>query len=418
MKFLYLCFLSVLTNQGVALADCQANNCLRAVRASKSVTQRLSDCVSYLHTTVTPPQVTHTSTLSFTSTSIVLSTTVIFQTSFETLTNSQSATLTETFFSTITNTVSFTSTTTIQATITNTSPATTTVIQPITTTVTSTVGGGGVTLKKVKKRIVTEPGVPAYASPCSNLAAYVSACSCQGVTRSTTTVPTPSTTITVSSTSILPVINPITVTSTTAHTNATVTKTITIATASITLPTTVSTSYTQWLTETNTNTVVTTSTGTITVSSAVATTTVVAPFYIQISGGTWNGNWIQADTANGATVVVTSKSDASLWTLDGSNYLISGGLYGYSSSNPAYNVNYLWLGPLSLIETYYGGIAVCSINPSSILTCTAQGNGYNTFARCIDNNFDNRGSLCLGTAAAVAAGTLGMVGVTLKAIAA
>ncbi|KAK6533678.1 hypothetical protein TWF694_002610 [Orbilia ellipsospora] len=414
MKPLYLCFLSVLTNNGAALAGCLANNCLRAVRASKSETQRQSDCVSYLHTTVTPPKVTHTSTLSFTSTSTVLSTTVIFQTSLATLTDTKSATLTETFYSTIISTISFTSTSTTQATSIITLAYTQTITQPSTSTITSTIPGAA-TLKKVKKRIVTDSGVPAYASPCSNLAAYISACSCQGVTPSTSTVPAPSTTITVSSTTTIPVTNPVTVTSTTTNTDATETTTITVVTASVTLPTTVSTSYTQWLTETATTTLITSSTTTITFTSVVATATAVAPFYLQISGGTYNGRWIAADLYMGVAYFTTSMSTASLWTIDGNGFMFSSGQYSYASINPLFGTDYVWLASLSSAQAD-GGIMVCSIGSGFVLACTARNSGYNTFAHCADTNNNNRDTLCIGTSAAVSGGTIGEVGVTVKAI--
>jgi hypothetical protein len=52
-----------------------------------------------------------------------------------------------------------------------------------------------------RQTTVVPSSIPAYASACSGSVGYSSACSCLGVTASTTTAPTPSTTITVTTTS-------------------------------------------------------------------------------------------------------------------------------------------------------------------------------------------------------------------------
>ncbi|KAH8908655.1 hypothetical protein BR93DRAFT_994235 [Coniochaeta sp. PMI_546] len=77
-------------------------------------------------------------------------------------------------------------------------PATSTVTTTATVTITNIIpgkrdnGNGPVT--------VSPSSIPAYASPCSNAAAYSSACSCWGITATTITVPTPVTTVTVTAT--------------------------------------------------------------------------------------------------------------------------------------------------------------------------------------------------------------------------
>ncbi|MCJ1408961.1 hypothetical protein MMC19_003038 [Ptychographa xylographoides] len=73
-----------------------------------------------------------------------------------------------------------------------------------TATVTATITGAATNLKRgfevVERRqvTVTPSSVPTYASACSGTARYSSACSCAGITKSTSTAPTPVTTVTVS----------------------------------------------------------------------------------------------------------------------------------------------------------------------------------------------------------------------------
>ncbi|KAK6544761.1 hypothetical protein TWF694_001444 [Orbilia ellipsospora] len=156
---------------------CNANNCLRAVRASARTAFASADCSSYLLTTVTPA----------TSTS--------YQTT--TITN-QAPAVTVT---TTTKIFSIVGSTTVKKA--KRDP------QPITIPAPSR----GAALERRQVTVVPS-SIPPYASPCSSPAAYVSACSCIGVLPSVTTAPTPVTTTTVSQTVSVTSTATVTVTST------------------------------------------------------------------------------------------------------------------------------------------------------------------------------------------------------------
>lgn len=123
------------------LSRCLADNCLRALRASAFQTRRGTvDCSSFFFATLTPATLT----------------------------------ITETITSSVTTSIT---------------------VQTTDTTVLS------LPPNVAKRQVtVTASSIPAYASPCSGVARYISACSCLGVTRKTTTVLAPSTTITSTST--------------------------------------------------------------------------------------------------------------------------------------------------------------------------------------------------------------------------
>ncbi|EPS43643.1 hypothetical protein H072_2428 [Dactylellina haptotyla CBS 200.50] len=148
-------------------AVCNADLCLRAVRATQRPTVGPSDCSEYFRVTVTPS----TSTFYDTTTLYISSTTT-------------PDTVTDTATTSITATETIPTTTVTITTI--TTPGETTV--PFTATVTE--------LKKVKR----DATIPAYASACSGVVRYSSACSCLIGTFPTTTVAAPSTTITLPTT--------------------------------------------------------------------------------------------------------------------------------------------------------------------------------------------------------------------------
>ncbi|EPS35297.1 hypothetical protein H072_11346 [Dactylellina haptotyla CBS 200.50] len=123
------------------LMKCNADNCLRAIRASAFPTRLgTADCSSYFLATVTPD----TSTVTVTST----------------------LSLTETLYTFVVPTLT-----------------------PPPDTITGT---------EVAKRAVTvvPSSIPSYASACSGAVRYESACSCIGVTRTTVTAAAPLTTVT------------------------------------------------------------------------------------------------------------------------------------------------------------------------------------------------------------------------------
>ncbi|EPS45481.1 hypothetical protein H072_522 [Dactylellina haptotyla CBS 200.50] len=138
MRFLTTVLLAAGAVTAQTTLDCHANNCLRAVRATQFPTRAL-DCSSYFQATVTPATVTITQTAPR------------------------------------------------RVTVTETIPTVFTVLK---------------TTRARQKRQATEipTEIPTYATACTDASAYESACSCIGVTRTTLTLATPSTTITVTNT--------------------------------------------------------------------------------------------------------------------------------------------------------------------------------------------------------------------------
>ncbi|MCJ1319129.1 hypothetical protein MMC15_004462 [Xylographa vitiligo] len=140
---------------------CNENNCLRAIQASVFPTRHgTADCSSYFLTTVTPA----TSTITATATAFI--------------------------------------TTTIPGA---TSP-------PLGTTAPLKKRYDPAALVRhpsaalVPRQVTVQPSsIPTYASACSGAAGYSSACSCIGVTAAQTTAPAPSTTVTITHTSVVSV---------------------------------------------------------------------------------------------------------------------------------------------------------------------------------------------------------------------
>ncbi|RVD89726.1 uncharacterized protein DFL_000721 [Arthrobotrys flagrans] len=179
---------------------CNADNCLRAVRATLKLPQASADCSSFLRSTFTPGirTVTEYSTISELAEDIYF------------------ATQTSTVRETLTSVIKETATTEIPGTI-------------------KTETSYDLALKKRQ----AAPTIPAYASPCSGPVRYTSACSCIGVTGPiVVTAPTPSTTLTLPTTitySTETIVTTILTTSVTI-TDATVTLRTTDSTATITGP--------------------------------------------------------------------------------------------------------------------------------------------------------------------------------------
>ncbi|KAF3319222.1 hypothetical protein TWF173_003671 [Orbilia oligospora] len=135
-------------------AGCNADNCLRAIRATSRLASASVDCASFFAI----PTITYTDTLSFSETS--------FSTTF------------------------ITKTTTIELTATTSVDTATTTTLNIAPTTTLTVQA------PLRKRDEVQT-IPAYASPCSGAVRFSSACQCIGIVSPTVT---PSTTITISTT--------------------------------------------------------------------------------------------------------------------------------------------------------------------------------------------------------------------------
>ncbi|MCJ1402848.1 hypothetical protein MMC11_006069 [Xylographa trunciseda] len=177
------------------------DNCARAVTGTvnglAAQSSHRQDCSSFFDVTVTP------GTSTFTYTATVTPTTVIQTVIGSTVTQTVVA-------GTVVATTTDATVTLTAATITDIDIIT--VSTEVLTTTVSTVVVLATAPPKLKLRdgfeqriapravTVSPSSVPAYASSCSGTARYSSACSCFGVTHSTSTAPTPSTTITVTAT--------------------------------------------------------------------------------------------------------------------------------------------------------------------------------------------------------------------------
>ncbi|KAL8389698.1 hypothetical protein RB595_009028 [Gaeumannomyces hyphopodioides] len=173
MKSVFAFAFPALVAAGVPRDHCNADNCLRAVRATQFPT-RLEACSSFVVTTVTPATSTHTETVKVTAETPVVTLSVT---------------------DTTVNTVTATSTVKVDQTLTLTT---------VTQTQTQTLGtpqkraeGGADSNGAVT---VVPTAIPAYASACTNAARFSSACSRAGVTGGVTTAPTPVTTVYVTET--------------------------------------------------------------------------------------------------------------------------------------------------------------------------------------------------------------------------
>ncbi|EJT72464.1 hypothetical protein GGTG_09330 [Gaeumannomyces tritici R3-111a-1] len=168
---LALAFPALAAAAAVARSPCNADNCLRAVRATQFPT-RLEACSSFVVTTVTPATSTHTETVKVTAGTPVVTLSVT---------------------DTTVNTVTATSMVKVDETLT---------VATVTQTKTQTVGTPQKRAAADGDQAVTvvPTAIPAYASACTSAARFSSACSCAGVTGSVTTAPTPVTTVYVTET--------------------------------------------------------------------------------------------------------------------------------------------------------------------------------------------------------------------------
>ncbi|MCJ1323084.1 hypothetical protein MMC15_008435 [Xylographa vitiligo] len=303
---------------------CNENNCLRAVQGSAYTTRHgTADCSSYLLATVTPSTSTVTTTMTIYTPSTVIddvtATTVVDTETIDTIDVTATSTLDVTAVQTVEEITTSTIDVTVVATDSITVQATATTAVS-TATVTSTVITVTVAARSDQQRnvdlqprqvTVTPSSIPAYASACSGSAGYLSACSCVGVTRSTTTVATPLTTTTVTVTS--PAFTTLTTTDSTAVVT-TVDSTSTVLTTDSTLVVTVTDSTSTFYTIDATATVVVTDSTSILTTIVATTTTLVsttvtdvipeATYYPQCAPS----NLISSYNGNGITQIVASTS--------------------------------------------------------------------------------------------------------------
>ncbi|KAK6533398.1 hypothetical protein TWF694_002344 [Orbilia ellipsospora] len=273
--------------------DCNADNCLRAIRASAFPTRSgTEDCSSYFRTTVTPAVVTVTST----------------NTVYVTTTSTDSVTQTNTIFETATAVDYETET------------------DYLSKTASVTVSAYAAALQK-RQQTAIPTAIPTYASACSGSVRYSSACSCIGVTATTITLDA-STTV---------VYTDLTITEPASATITAATEFLTVTDATVTVESTDAT-----LTIT---TVVATATQTNTV-------TLSQRFAIQIQGGTtWNGDYLVYGSGSSnpnIPFVGSSITNSVVW------HYTAGATYG-SVSNASNNIlsapnGYVAKGGLGLVE--------------------------------------------------------------------
>ncbi|MCJ1417066.1 hypothetical protein MMC32_003405 [Xylographa parallela] len=207
---------------------CSADNCARAVTGTANglaaQSSHKQDCSSFFDVTVTPGTSTFTHTATVTPTTVTQ--TVIGTVITQTVVIPVSATTTDATVVVTAATITDVDIVTIATAVLTTTVATVVVAPPPPAATLKLRDGFE---KHIVPRAVTvsPSAVPTYASACSGTSRYSSACSCFGVTHSTSTAPTPSTTITVTATA--------TATATSAVTSTTVVDVTTTVIASITL---------------------------------------------------------------------------------------------------------------------------------------------------------------------------------------
>ncbi|MCJ1412899.1 hypothetical protein MMC19_006999 [Ptychographa xylographoides] len=292
-----LVFSSVL---GLATAEkCNADNCLRAIRASAFPTRSgTADCSSYFLTTVTTAETTVTQTVTVTGTPTEIDSVV--------------------------------ATTTVDVTATTVVEETATIVDVETITLPA----------DLSKRQATETpsNIPTYASACSGSVRYSSACSCIGVTASTTTV---------------------------AASTVTVTESSTVTPTGIAGYTTVSTEV---VTVTDSTTAITTTDATVTVTSTSTVAPTPQPTFVLVAdNGPFQGQY--------AFVGIGGYINFTATALQATEFTISpSGMLETLSQEAYYNVN-VGLSTFIIVNTAafateYGGIPIyCAITSTLQLSC-------------------------------------------------
>ncbi|KAF4549033.1 Hypothetical protein D9617_24g017470 [Elsinoe fawcettii] len=369
-------------------AACNADNCLRAVRASSAKpfpSSATADCSSFFRKTVTPCPITTTET----ATSFVTA-----PVSTITVTASTDATTVITTGTTVTSVV-----TTNQNTLTITTPSITIITNTITTTttVTSALARRDINTDNVRplpevhlntahlqKRSpvvsclpsTTAPSrVPTYASACSGTVRYSSACSCAGITQAFTTIPA----VTVTSTST---------TTTTTTPLATSTRTNTISNT-ITVTSVVPTTF-----DTTVATVTVPSPVTITTSITVTATATCNAYRFAVTGGSRAGQYINGGTPDpndinyGFLRFTTDLASASPFVIRPNGRVYGNNIYGWITQSGPYYI----LQMTDASQSFYGVPSVtCSVSnggtsfPNAVgkLSCRqADTGGAIDLARC------------------------------------
>ncbi|MCJ1282496.1 hypothetical protein MMC26_001819 [Xylographa opegraphella] len=193
--------------------------------------------------------------------------------------------------------------------------------------------------------------IPTYASACSGSVRYSSACSCIGVTRSTTTAPTPVTTTTVTVT--------------------------TVQTSDITM-----TSTAMLVVDVTTTILDTATVATATVTECAAPT---ATFVLQAVRGTFDGEYgYLTPIGNGggqdtSGILFGSLSSASTFSIDAAGHLFSGN--EYANSDAGFPQDFLYFNPADVVAERGYPYTTCTILRTGMLQCV---NGIETmFETCL-----------------------------------
>ncbi|MCJ1401562.1 hypothetical protein MMC11_004778 [Xylographa trunciseda] len=301
-------------------------------------------------------------------------------------TTTVTATITNTGTVTDVATITDTATITDVATITDIATEVDTVTDVITVSVTETITPGAAPLPTVpaknkralngdlrghsvtiapRQMTVTPSSIPSYASACSGSVRYSSACSCIGVTKSTTTAPTPITTKTVTATAVQTDV----VTQTSSATATDLVTLTSLATA------------TDLITQTSIVTaivdVTATDLDTVTVATVTAGCGPTPTILLQAVGGGSgvDGEYAQLVSANDGeddeVIVFTSDfSAATPFVIDAAGHLTYEGYYANINAGVQHFLFYFDT-PATIAASGYI-YATCSVLPTGILSCVDQ----------------------------------------------
>lgn len=178
--------------------------------------------------------------------------------------------------------------------------------------------------------------IAVYASACPGYTAYSSACSCIGVTPQTVTATAPPTTTTVTRVSTSAQLQTITATTITTTTATAVTTVIN--------------------------------------SQVIGATQTVSSFYLQATGGPYNGKWaelIGRDPTDAHDIDFSLQSDASVFVLDPvTQYLSSNGYYANEDEGAPYDTFFFSTPAENAANSYV--YATCAVNSTNLLSCNDQ----------------------------------------------
>ena len=186
---------------------------------------------------------------------------------------------------------------------------------------------------------VAPSSIPTYASACSGSVRYSSACSCIGVTKSTTTAPTPITTTTVTAT--------------------------TVQTSDVTM-----TSSATLVVDVTTTILDITTVTTATVADCLAPT---ATFVLTAVGGTFAGEFAYLAPINSGDgdgdmgILFGNQFSSSSFSIDAAGHLFSGNVY--ANSDAGVPQDFVFFNTAAVIASAGFSYTTCTILPTRMLQC-------------------------------------------------